>query len=105
MDFEIFEVVIIECRHKYGFFGLGNTSSVFNGTEIDAPTLNISAFYLGHYFWGNSWRNPRTGQDYLFSDPAHTIWVAENQTYDMDYIKSYGSCQTVQVCQNLIIVS
>lgn len=72
---------------------------------IEAPTLNISAYFLPKKYdtlYGNNWTDPRTGTE-PFSDKTKVAYSYKlgNGTYGMDYIKANGSCQPVTELDNL----
>ncbi|KAF5523617.1 hypothetical protein CGCA056_v004401 [Colletotrichum aenigma] len=84
---------------KHGFFGLKNNNSIFMKQTLSSPTLNISAFYLPERYktiFGNNWTDPRTNTQ-PFSDRSKVTYTYNmgNDTYDLNYIRSNGTCQPV----------
>ncbi|KAE9572776.1 hypothetical protein CGMCC3_g11228 [Colletotrichum fructicola] len=84
---------------EHGFFGLKNNNSTFMNQTLSSPTLNISAFYLPERYrtiFGNNWTDPRTNTQ-PFSDRSKVTYTYNmgNETYDLNYIKSNGTCQPV----------
>ncbi|KAK4209700.1 hypothetical protein QBC37DRAFT_240442, partial [Rhypophila decipiens] len=91
---------------QYGFLGLtqnggrNDDDTLWTGTTLPKPSLNISAFYLPFrrlnedYFWGHEWVNPRTGFK-PFSQPSNAAMavVGASTAYSMDYIQQHGTCQ------------
>ncbi|KAH0432059.1 hypothetical protein CcaCcLH18_06714 [Colletotrichum camelliae] len=83
----------------HGFFGLENKNSTFMNQTLSSPTLNISAFYLPERYntiFGNNWTDPRTStQPFRDRDKATYTYNMGNDTYDLNYIRSNGTCQPV----------
>ncbi|EQB50638.1 hypothetical protein CGLO_09894 [Colletotrichum gloeosporioides Cg-14] len=84
---------------EHGFFGLQNNNSTFMNQTLSSPTLNISAFYLPERYntvFGNNWTDPRTNTQ-PFSDRSKVTYTYNmgNDTYDLNYIRSNGTCQPV----------
>ncbi|KAF6825230.1 hypothetical protein CMUS01_09902 [Colletotrichum musicola] len=85
---------------EYGFFGLEQKKSTFMNQTLDAPVLNISAFYIpeqyGDDLFGRNWTDPRTQQSpFLDKEALRLAYLKGNETYDLRYVKSNGSCQPV----------
>ncbi|KAF6794932.1 hypothetical protein CSOJ01_13603 [Colletotrichum sojae] len=85
---------------EYGFFGLEQKKSTFMNQTLDAPVLNISAFYIpeqyGGKLFGRNWTDPRTQQSpFLDKEALRLAYLKGNETYDLRYVKSNGSCQPV----------
>ncbi|KAK0615261.1 hypothetical protein B0T17DRAFT_646969 [Bombardia bombarda] len=95
----------------YGFFNVENITTYWNGTELDAPALNIEAFYYvgkgnsatcngGDYLWGYNWTDPRTGT-FPLRDKNNRRFVLRNESYPASYVIDNGACQPVQQsCEN-----
>ncbi|KAF5506281.1 hypothetical protein CGCS363_v005435 [Colletotrichum siamense] len=84
---------------EHGFFGLKNVNSTFMNQTLSSPTLNISAFYIPERYstiFGNNWTDPRTNTQ-PFSDRSKVTYTYNigNDTYDLNYIRSNGTCQPV----------
>jgi hypothetical protein len=98
---------------KFGFLGRSKVASKFNHSgevyTLEAPTLNISAFYVGWESstlgasYGNSWNDipfasnwtdptTRTKPYTNTSNVAYT-YPNSNKTYGLEYIQDQGSCQ------------
>lgn len=68
---------------------------------LDAPVLNISAFYIPKWYsnnlFGRNWTDPRTQQNpFLDMNELRFVYDVEgvgNETYDVRYVGAYGSCQ------------
>ncbi|SPO07045.1 uncharacterized protein DNG_09739 [Cephalotrichum gorgonifer] len=84
---------ISEYTKKYGFYGLLDEETEFNGITLPAPALNVSAFYLtGSTFYGEQYTDPRTGQQ-PFRDINRMQYVSSNELYSLEHVSSQGSCQ------------
>ena len=97
---------------QYGFLGLNNTASEWNGTTLPPPILNISAFYLpiGGDLYGGEWRDPRTNE-LPFQNLSHWAYAVMtavnsdgipstlNEVFYYPDIQENGVCQPVKdVC-------
>ncbi|PSN68740.1 hypothetical protein BS50DRAFT_453521, partial [Corynespora cassiicola Philippines] len=78
---------------KNGFYGMKQEASTFRNFDVPSPVLNISAMYLPDGFNGYGWANPITGER-PFNYESRITWTVANQTYNLDYIKEKGICQT-----------
>ncbi|EAQ83158.1 predicted protein [Chaetomium globosum CBS 148.51] len=82
---------------EYGFYGLTQEPSVWAGkTQLRAPALNITAFFLGNEVHptmaGRDWVHPIT-KEKPFLDPAKVTYMVSNRTYNLSYVQQYGACQ------------
>jgi hypothetical protein len=81
---------------EYGFYGLTQEPSVWGETRLQAPALNITAFFLGKELQpemaGRGWVHP-INKEKPFQDPAKVTYMLSNRTYDLAYIQKYGACQ------------
>ncbi|KAF2125170.1 hypothetical protein P153DRAFT_390015 [Dothidotthia symphoricarpi CBS 119687] len=80
---------------NYGFYGTENRSSIFVNISLPPPVLNISAFHLPPDLGGSNWTDPKTNQN-LFANKSKATWEASNQTDDLAWIKSEGTCQGLE---------
>ncbi|KAI1154792.1 hypothetical protein F4825DRAFT_448225 [Nemania diffusa] len=84
---------------KYGFFGLLNKSSIFMGSLIDPPTLNIEACYLPDYYrlYGREWADPRRDEHSTpFNNVSKLTWQNSNRTYQLKDLEDRGVCLPVK---------
>nr|XP_036575701.1 uncharacterized protein CTRU02_14351 [Colletotrichum truncatum]KAF6782312.1 hypothetical protein CTRU02_14351 [Colletotrichum truncatum] len=85
---------------EYGFFGLEDKTSIWMNQTLPAPTLNISAFYIPEPYdevlYGRNWTDPRTNSmPFLDKKRLAYSYSPGNQTYSLNHIETYGSCQPV----------
>ena len=67
-----------------------STFNLSNGViTLDAPTLNISAFYIPEGDFAYSVGNDKSGR---YRNPTQTVFASNNVTYSRDYMINYGSC-------------
>lgn len=94
--------------YKYGFLGLNNIETEWNGSSLAPPSLNISAFYSpDNDFYARDWKHPGSGQA-LFNNAslqAYGVFSADdsgnlkstlNETFYIDYIQRKGTCKPVK---------
>ncbi|KAK3984074.1 hypothetical protein QBC44DRAFT_389537 [Cladorrhinum sp. PSN332] len=82
---------------QYGFYGLNNTESKWgNSTILQAPALNITAFYLMpslfRNLWGHDWAHPNTSLR-PFQNPENIRYSFNNKLYNLTYMQANGRCQ------------
>lgn len=88
----------------YGFFGLNTTTreridreTLWNGTIVPRPALNISAFYFpnGSQLFGREWVDPRTSTR-PFGGEERDLRLAvpgfSNRTFSVDNMIQHGIC-------------
>ncbi|KAI1505009.1 hypothetical protein F5X99DRAFT_333900 [Biscogniauxia marginata] len=83
---------------EYGFYGLQDGTSSFLNTEIQSPSLNIEAFFVGagSPLYGYNWTDPRAGRETQpFSNMSRIAYTYQNNTYFLSDIQSRGSCQPI----------
>lgn len=64
---------------------------------MQAPALNITAFFLGAgarhpRVGGIEWVDPIT-KEKPFQDPAKVTYMSSDRAYNLSYIQQYGACQ------------
>jgi hypothetical protein len=79
----------------FGFFGRNQTISTFNGIDLPAPALNVSAFYMQSYdVYGFTWIDPTTHTT-PFSNHSLLTMAINNSTYSATYMQQHGNCQQI----------
>lgn len=85
--------VSVDVREN-GLDGLKNTTSTWMNKTIDAPVLDISAYYLGERYRYLVSESNLTDGIAKFNNISRVTWVrSNNKTYDLSYIEQNGSCQ------------
>jgi hypothetical protein len=85
---------------KYGVEGATNTATSFgsNQTSLEAPSLNITTYYIPWLDTSTKVRGPN-GSSIDIKDSSRLAWSNENgSAYLKDYIEQYGACQPTKVC-------
>jgi hypothetical protein len=79
--------------NKFSLDTIHEVSSAFNLSNgvvtLDAPTLNISAFYIPEGDFTYSIGNDTSGR---YRNPTEAVFAWNNVTYSRDYMIKYGSC-------------
>jgi hypothetical protein len=71
-------------------YDVSSTFNLSNGmVTLNAPALNISAFYIPEGDFTYSIGNDTSGR---YHNPAQTVFAWNNVTYSRDYMINYGSC-------------